>query len=62
MTNAKVDVGDVLHDWTRGDRVVVAVIRPEDLHRYTDGRWRRGSTAETCALHGGRRQRFEVRD
>jgi hypothetical protein len=71
MTDGKVEagdvyrtrVGDVFHDWQRGDRVVAEVIRGEDLHRYQGSvYWRRGSTAEKCALHGGRRQVFQVRD
>lgn len=56
--------GDVLPDWQRGPRVVVKVDRAEDIFRYVDGRFYRGSTSERCALNGGqtRPQTFEVRD
>lgn len=61
-------VGKVLFDWSRtktenhraGERVVVAVIRPEDLGRYTDGaRIWRGSTGEQCALFGGKKRSWD---
>jgi hypothetical protein len=61
MTN----VGDVIFDWSRtkpndresGYRVVTRVIRCEDLGRFTDGVWWKGSSAERCALHGGHPRR-----
>ena len=60
----RTNVGDRLRDWRRGDRVVVAIWRAEDLGRFTDGWGWRGSTAERCALHGGatRPQDFGVRE
>lgn len=54
--------GDVLEDWQRGPRVVVSVLRGEDIHRFVDGRCYRGSAAERCAIYGGRLQRFEVKE
>lgn len=48
--------GAVLHDWTRGDRVVVQVWRSEDIHRFVDARCYRYRFAdERSALHSGRR-------
>jgi hypothetical protein len=49
--------GAVFHDWRRGDRVVVSILRSEDLGRFTDGVWWKGSSAERCALHGGHPRR-----
>jgi len=62
--DARLKIGAVIHDWQRGDLVVVGNLGPEDLGRFTDGLSWRGSTAERCALHGGqtRTQVFEVRD
>ena len=64
MKDGRLEVGDVLRDWTRGDRVVVSILRPEDLHRFSDDVLWRGSVAERCALHGAsmRRQDFGIRD
>ena len=72
VTHGMTQVGDVVFDWGRtkagdhaaGYRVVTHVIRCEHLGRFTDGIWRRGSTTERCALHGGstRPQQFDVRD
>lgn len=64
MSDYRTNPGDVLHDWRRGDRVVVRVERGEDIAKYCDGRYYKGSNAERCALHGGqtRPQTFEVRD
>lgn len=61
MKDGRCEIGDVLFDWSRtkaGDhsqawREVVAIIRPEQLGRFTDGVVWRGSSAERCALHGG---------
>lgn len=70
-TNACLHIGAEVYDWTRskpndhdaGWRVVIAITRPEDLGRFTDGANWRGSAAERCALHGGHaRQRFDVKD
>lgn len=60
----RTNAGDVLPDWTRGARVVVSVLRGEDIGRFTDGLSWRGSAAERCALHGGqtRTYPFEVKD
>lgn len=66
MSDYRTKVGDVLFDWSRttagnhatGERVVWAVLRAEDLGRFTDGaNWRGGSSAERCALHGGHPRR-----
>ncbi len=54
--NGKVIAGKTtLRDWTRGGRVeVVSVIRPEDLHKFTDGHgYRSGGKGEKCALYAG---------
>lgn len=66
MKDGKLEVGDVLRDWSVGVRQVVSVLRPEHLHRFTDGlsNYYRGSNAERCALHGGstRPHNLGVRD
>lgn len=62
-TDARLKIGAVIRDYTRGDRVVVASLGPEDIGRFTDGTAWRGSAGERCALHGGltRPQEFGVR-
>ncbi len=64
VVEQRTKVGAVLHDWERGPREVVRIWRAEDIGQFTDGLWRRGSSSERCALHGGstRRQVFQVRD
>jgi hypothetical protein len=64
MSGYRTNPGDVIQQVGYPDRVVVQVWRGEDIGRFTDGLWRRGSSAERCALHGGqtRTQVFQVRD
>jgi hypothetical protein len=64
VVEQRTTVGAVLPDWERGPRVVVQIWRGEDIGQLTDGLWRRGSSSERCALHGGqtRPQTFQVRD
>jgi hypothetical protein len=53
MTN----VGDVIFDWSRTKPNDRESGYREDLGRFTDGVWWKGSSAERCALHGGHPRR-----
>lgn len=49
----RTNVGDVLLDPSRGERLIEKVTRAEDKELHVDGRYYRPISCERCALHNG---------